>query len=1065
MSTYKVQPVYAELVFGWLDLATCWDSQITPRDVARVVSWNFRGGEMGNYNMQYPSEYMPAEYPDGPLADQLNEHGEVRPALASVLGRRRAGGARTMRSRSDWATSYSLCAEAVHEVRMSMGEMSPATTGLRAAYRLVSWIWADLVPGETPRSWASYCSYIRESALGSAAASRLDVPSAADAWDRAQRALCKTRVGGLLSALDEFDRAMRYTGSSAARLRARAIGREILAGAAPELDILPRYRVGSAVMRATHGCLVGTRGTETLALSRSDLVRVHQMLSAIMSGVFATCVQSALSPGSESMRAAQAGAAYEAQVGRILCAVDSTPQGDEVHVCKGFKRAFTYWLGVLSGPLGRAEAQALWAETLDTRHIPRVLLEEWVRECRGWPAGTSFNIGKAYKLCPAPDACPARTLLERHEMVCNRNTAADPAVHELGIILRDQILRAYIRKPGVRLGLRAGTAKPAWFDDYEAGRTDMVPTAAIHTFLEWEGTAVMPERMPDDPAVWKDSGLGWDTLELAMADEKPRFWSNMMTRMMVDNSAPMPGTRHMAATHPHKIDTKPEGYKDPARGIYSGNLSDRLDQSWMEQAVEEIAHHHPSFMIGADVATREARIRAIVDRTVDPRYQDVYYSFDIAGWSPRMDPKIQRVSHAVWATLYGEPLFEWAHNINEAGVVYMNKAGYAGWFRNTGANFEGYNGKEMTMVLVALMARAVGKWRDTVVASHLATPREVAKWAAVLLAYIDDGLAKITLPRERAAALFEHYKAATVASFAECGFTIEVSKCFPSDRFAIFLNEPYLAGRHVVHGTRAAMTICAENTEPHTSLLERVTSVSTGCRGAVTAGLDPMVGTMLQAFHVFRHMREWVHQPNPVLAAVWSFAPRNWGGLGLTTALQLGTSGGGSAFEEGVQTLQAWAQVSLPARAFFLNSCRATLSDRSPMGIVSSPLGGRLADGPMIESRVPDAVRDGLRKLVSAGRLSRLATSFLKYASPESMSEFSARVLSADAPIVIQEQVLRDIASIHPHALFSAFARRIEKSSTLIMLVGQREMARIIRANRSDAAASYAALKVRAITH
>ena len=83
---------------------------------------------------------------------------------------------------------------------------------------------------------------------------------------------------------------------------------------------------------------------------------------------------------------------------------------------------------------------------------------------------------------------------------------------------------------------------------------------------------------------------------------------------------------------------------------------------------------------------------------------------------------------------------------------------------------------------------------------------------------------------------------------------MEVSKCFPSDRFAIFLNEVYLAGRHVVHRVRVTMAISGEPTERHTTLVERVISVSIGCRGAVMARLNPLNVVMLMAYHEYLHI-------------------------------------------------------------------------------------------------------------------------------------------------------------------------------------------------------------------
>jgi hypothetical protein len=118
----------------------------------------------------------------------------------------------------------------------------------------------------------------------------------------------------------------------------------------------------------------------------------------------------------------------------------------------------------------------------------------------------------------------------------------------------------------------------------------------------------------------------------------------------------------------------------------------------------------------------------------------------------------------------------------------------------------------------------------------------------------------------------------------------------------------------------------------------------------------------------------------------------------------------------------------------------------------------------MVESRIPDAVRDGLQRMLKAGRLSTMARGFLAYASAPAMEEFAARILPVDAGAVVQEQLLLDIASTHPHHLFSSFARRVEKSSTLISLVGPRQMRRIIRDNRKDASESYHVARLRCIS-
>jgi hypothetical protein len=593
---------------------------------------------------------------------------------------------------------------------------------------------------------------------------------------------------------------------------------------------------------------------------------------------------------------------------------------------------------------------------------------------------------------------------------------------------------------------------------------DRVPSGEIHEYMSWEGTAIMPVRSALNPSVWKDSGLGWDSVEQAVDPEKPRRHGNMLLRMVFDSGCPMPGIRHVGVIHDHKIDTKPEGYKDPSRGIYSGNIRDRLNQSWMEEAVERVAKAHPGFMISADTTQREMRARATLARPTRAGYVVVYYSFDVAGWSPNMPAEPQRISHDFWAELYGDDLFRSATSINEGARIYMNKAGYRAWYVNPVANLEGYNGKEMTCLLITLLSLSVSVWREEIVAAGLASAQESRQFSAVLLAYIDDGLSRMELPTARAHELFGTFKRCVIRTFAACGYRVEVSKCYPSDRLYIFLNEVYLAGRHVVHGTRAAMTICAENIEPHMTLVERTEAASAGCRGAVIAGLDPAAGAVLQAYHTWLHIREWVGNPDPVLAAVWSMTPRGFGGLGLPTMLQLGTSGSGAALAEGARTLRAYAGQNETARHVYLACMRAPLLSRTAASLMSSPLGGSLGAGVMTESRVPGAVRDALTRLARAGKLSRLASQFLSYASFENFTQYADALIPVGTPVVVQKQVMDDAAAVHPHAIFSAFARRLDKSSTLAQLVTARRMRELIAANHKDVEASWDAIAARAQT-
>lgn len=1062
MSTFKNQPVYAEAIYGWLDMTWYDDFEIRPEEILSSVYWRFKGGSLSDTAGDRSMGYSTSSFPDATSIDIAAAWGTdasgsiVRDVMSirRVMSERRSDAAMRKRVALGWAASFAVLKYTLAEHAADMTGVTYAHSGLRGVYLVVERLVAH--SSSKWEGWESMRTYIREMMIATAAASYQDVETVVERVSAGMAALEESKFLCYHNALTTLNEWMASTKRNLARTRSRALGAAILedpAGwrSAVEESILARRVVGPGMtMRSSHGMLIVSSPLWVVCMSASDLARAHQLLTGMSSGMFAVASQTTFSRDRYMLSTILD--VFHTQVHDVLRWALAVPVGDEVLACKAAKRAYGAFLGELAGPQCRVETRELWKEAEATAHpfIPAAELRAHMRRASTWCAETSLNLAKTYKLCPAPDACPAQTLIDRFKVVTRPNATDTDMLKEFEETHRAEMLRAYIRSPGVLLSLRNERAKPTWYDAYRSRQFNEVPSKQIHEFLEWEGTATMPTRSPMNPSVWKDSGLGWDSMEQAMDPRRPKRHGNMLLRMVFDPDCPMPGVRHHTATHAHKQDTKPEGHKDPARGIYSGNLRDRLNQSHMEIAVEKVASWHPSFMIGADTTARELRARSTLQRPTDQNVCAMYYSFDVAGWSPAMPGAPQRISHAFWASLYDEEMFREAALINENSRIYMNKAGHKLWYDNPEANLEGYNGKQMTCVLITLLSLSVYKWREAAVSQDLLTERETKQYAAVLLAYIDDGLSRIDLPRDRASVLFVLFQKTVVDTFSKCGYKVELSKCYPSDRLFIFLNEVYLAGRHVAHGVKAAMTLCAESTEPHTTLIERTEAVSAGCRGAVMAGLAASASAMLQAYHICKHLREWRVLDDPVASTAWSIAPRAWGGLGVPTMFQLGTSGGGAAFAESVRTMRSYAMLQPLAKRFYVNCARSPLVERSAVAIMAAPLGGSIGVGVMVPSRVPAAVRDAMVSLRQRGELSPLATEFLSYASHESMDDFASAVLPTGSTSVLQKQVVDDTASAHPHAIFSAFAKRLEKSSTLSQLVSSSRMQKIIRDNKKD---------------
>jgi hypothetical protein len=423
----------------------------------------------------------------------------------------------------------------------------------------------------------------------------------------------------------------------------------------------------------------------------------------------------------------------------------------------------------------------------------------------------------------------------------------------------------------------------------------------------------------------------------------------------------------------------------------------------------------------------------------------------------------QDASHEIWASLTNDPTWKVSRNAMQGAKIYFSNSGYTGWYVNGEANLEGYDGKEMTMVNIAMLSLSVRRWRADPRVIAITQEPERDTFAALLFAYIDDGMARLELPFDppRAKVLFSIFTDVCVATFAGCGFTVEPSKCFPSDRFFIFLNEAYLAGRHLVHGVRAAGTICALGTERHETLINMVDKVAGGVRGAVMAGLDASAGTILMAYHTKLLLREWIGSAHPVSSAIWTLSPRVWGGLGLPNTMQLGTSTSGHAHVEAISTFSSWSRISEPVRSYFLNMLKIPRPKRRPAAIMLNPFSARVESGYMVDTRVPAAVREKLKILQENGELSYLASEFLKFGDTEAFEKYAAAAVQCEPTTIMQAQYLKDMADGHPQAIFKNFCNRIERSATVANIIGNKAMNKLVIQNRRDVHASWKVLKER----
>jgi hypothetical protein len=1088
MTTYKEGPVYAELLMSCTDGAFATKSPFTPDEVLSKFSWMFKGGSMVEAMLPRVASCSLSSYPNGSAASFARsvkktskriEEGvppEGRADIIEILTNRREARPLTRQA------AFGKVANFVFMTYDKYGEKEESliTSGLPGVMR----VFFDLCDqfGNKPLRPLSdrLTTYLEELLVGSSASSFQDVPTIMANMKLFQRTLQNIPVEHFMEYKRTIDNMLKACQSTAARDRSRKAG-SLIDGTSDPLrkriaeevvSIMsrnsygPDYTIGKYKFHVFSGGVFSRHGKYVIGLSVSDLKRLGMLCMSTASIFVAASAQACTGSQLEREYGPAMVRAMAANLRDMVELAEKCPVGDEVQIAKGLKRAFSVYLADLSGPLCAQESRELMRECIEGYPAGESYFRRWVERCHRVPDALGFNIGKVYKILVAPDAAPGGTVIDRLKSVAVPNSWDPVMMQRLEHELTDQIVWARMLKKGmVKLTLKPGVAQPTWWNTYRAHGAESIPTTGLRDIVQWENSAQLIRRHPFDPSVWKDSGLSEDTLEEGLSPDTPDYKKNMLLRMIFDKTCPMPGSEEVdhISEWISKTTGKPESHKDPYRSIFSASIKVRFLKSLLELNVGKLCEEHPSYMIGASNEKKELRLVAATSYLSTSGGTPFYYSFDIKGWSPNMPKKPQDMSHAIWDKMYGTSLFSHARKAMQGATVFMNQGGYKGWYVNDEANFEGYDGKEMTMLNVAMLALSVRVWREDTVVQANTSESERSRVVALLLAYIDDGMARIELPFDpvRSEILFNAFKRVCLDVFAKCGFVIEPAKCFPSDRFFIFLNESYLGGRHLVHGVRAAAQICSTAPEPHETLTQVVDKVIAGCRGAVMAGLDAGAATILMGFHLFEVLEDWVPMRDSMKLAMWTLAPRTWGGLGCPTMLQIGSNTSGNAHVEGITTMQTWARINGGVRQYYLNMMRTPMQVRTKAAILSAPFSLRVSSGYMMETRVPKAVRLALVDIDKTKGLGPVPREFMKFGDYEAFCTYAESVVSTEPGDAIQAKVLKDLYDSCPYAVYMSFCARIERGASVRRIIGAAAMRKIVRENRREARESYMVMSQR----
>lgn len=141
----------------------------------------------------------------------------------------------------------------------------------------------------------------------------------------------------------------------------------------------------------------------------------------------------------------------EANISRIVMSSRKVSLGDEVLVCKGYRRAYTAILGKLAGHLCVEETKDLVREAKETADPGVLDVDGMMADAMTLDAAGALNSAKMFKICPAPDVSPVGAMIDRILAIKDGNLADPDAIRDFETQLKAQILRAHIRHHKGRL--------------------------------------------------------------------------------------------------------------------------------------------------------------------------------------------------------------------------------------------------------------------------------------------------------------------------------------------------------------------------------------------------------------------------------------------------------------------------------------------------------------------------------------------------------------------------------------------------------------------------------------
>jgi hypothetical protein len=524
---------------------------------------------------------------------------------------------------------------------------------------------------------------------------------------------------------------------------------------------------------------------------------------------------------------------------------------------------------------------------------------------KDFPIRDAIELLQFYKIMPQPDFDEYSATYRQQELYKKKNTISDEDLF-LAIKRHHKLLmiKAYYSRHKVCPGIvRDEENLPKWANNYPNINPSIIQSHEVDE-IDIAGHFIYMDHMLDCFDLIKDKAI----CPLEINDVKTIRDINMLPvnkkNYLLDMiSRPEPVSTAVFRDKfkdlfiDVKVEDKAEAKKPNGRWFMEAHSDVRLVLSEYELSVANYGKHLEGFMQGKGLIEKQKMMNHISEATeADMGVTELFISFDINKWSPRMPIEVHKFLDEQWSEAFGMPFIKDVSRIFTDGDLHYVKNKIHHVLKKTGSDFEGFAGRKLTMFHLAVMHAAT----DILKAEKLIQGN--TRYAC----QIDDGVLRVTVKTHDIQNTVKKIRKRLGEIWLAAGIEISWDKTFISRNFVTFLNEIRYQGRSIGNGMRAFVKLTNNAEVPVPSILNDIAVAESTIRGAIVAGQTPMVAYFTYIFLVYDVVNKWKAKTFQILDRhhPMFFAPVGLGGLGVSNLMSLMGALEHDAFQVGLSNLK-----------------------------------------------------------------------------------------------------------------------------------------------------------------